>query len=146
MNNGKFLEELLPYSTGDDDNVIDIDIDTLLQTGVGSDYKPINQNPPQETEAEKQARLAREEEEKKKTQNQNQNQNQDDDVDNPTLLQNLNNETLTEDEKSLKKEILDKFKGVSIDKNGNILDKDGVLIVTGKRHIVTGKQIGRAHV
>ena len=51
----KFLEEILPYPTeGEDDNDL-IDLDTILNTNVGSD-----RNIPDESEADKTARLAKE--------------------------------------------------------------------------------------
>lgn len=126
MNNWKFLHEILPYPTGEDDNDVDlIDLDTVLNTGVGNDYKPINQQQQQgETEEQKAARIAAEEATKKQQQQQQQEQ----ELDSITLLRDLNSDTLSEDQKALKQEILAKFKGTSIDNNGNILDKDGKVL------------------
>lgn len=126
----KFLEEILPYPTeGEDDNDL-IDLDTILNTNVGSD-----RNIPDESEADKTARLAKEAtdaaalEAKKKEEGEGEGEGEGDtDLSNLELLQGLNSDEVSDEQKDLKKEILDHFKGESIDAEGNILDKDGNIV------------------
>lgn len=46
----------------------------------------------------------------------------------PALVSSFNSENATEEDKALKKELLEHFKGESFDENGNVLDKDGKII------------------
>ena len=134
MKDYKFLNGILKYPTeGDgDDDLFNIDLDQVLNTGVGSDYKKVVIEP---TETEKAAaeaekiRLAEEEKKKKELENQNNNQNQDDDeLDTLSLIQGLGSNNLNAEQKELKNDILTKFKGVGIDANGNVVDKNNNVV------------------
>jgi hypothetical protein len=133
MRDYKFLNGILKYPTeGEDDDLFNIDLDQVLNTGVGSDYKKVDNQPTddEKKKAEEVAaiKLAEEEKKKKELENQNNNQNQDDDLDTLTLIQGLSSDTLDADQKELKNDILTKFKGVGIDANGNVIDKNNNVV------------------
>jgi len=130
MKDCNFLERVLPYPTEGEDDMNLIDLDLILNSGVGNDYTPIDNGG--ETGGQKVDKIVEKAEAtilaNSKKEVEEREEGDEGNEDNLTLLQGLNSDTLSIDQKELRDEILTKFNGFSIDENGNILDKDGKVI------------------
>lgn len=130
----KILEGILPYPTeGDGDDIIDLDL--LLNTGVGADHNQLNNNEDEDKNKDKDKDKGTDDgtggDNSSGTDGDDSSNNDGDDsdeIDNLTLLQGLNADDLDDDQKAIKQEILNKFKGESFDANGNVVDKNGNIV------------------
>lgn len=122
MKDYKFLNGILKYPTEgeDDDGLFNIDLDQVLNTGVGSDYKKVVTEPKAE---ESKVEVPKDEPKKVEPIVED-----DDELDTLSLIQGLSADNLNADQKELKNDILTKFKGVGIDANGNVIDKNGNVV------------------